>query len=461
MAVSCSKAEVVGVEENEDAPVAVKLSTNLKVNDVALTKAGVDQWNAQKLYIYALPTNTIPATGSTDILIENASADAPANASDDPYGKKLITLYKDAEARTFYYYPVAKTTFDFYAYYVDDAAGDTPTPTVTAGTSIVLPVTLTGSQDIMLAKADKVADVEGKGIAPSSAYSAYSARKDVQPNLVFLHHLTRFVFNLIAGNTGGQNVQIKSVTLSSLSTAKLVIANLRGNTGLTDTGTEATFTLQPIDAEHPITSFKPRLSEDLQFETGDRIGESIMVIPAASHHLVITMQQTDGAETPAALGEEFTYVYDLTPDQVTNATVGETFLAGYQYNVNVVVYGRQDVKINVTLSKWNDGGSIKIDNDTEWGEEPKLGYKAKNEEGAEFYLYFYSEPIAVGTEVRVWDQASNLMVPAAAGTYVFAENKGSEQSPLWGVTLETSGEGEAAKTTVSALVTEQPETTTE
>lgn len=472
LAVSCTKSEVGGETPplEEEAPVAIQLSTNIKVNEVSVTKAGVDSWNAQTLYIYALPTNEIPAEGNEKILVNNAPAEAPSgeNATTDPYALKNIILYNDFDAGTYYYYPADKSTLDFYGYYVDDAfkegesGQEKPEPVITQNDKISLKLYLDGSQDIMLAKADKIADTQnivdapGMMIAPANAYSAYSARKGVKPNLKFQHLLSRFVFNVVAGNDEGKNVNISEVTLTSLSQANLVIASVNGATGIADAAVDGEFKLEGTTG-HSMPCYPGRVvntQDSFTIEPGDRIGESIMVIPAPMHKMVMKMQQKDNTRG-TDLGDPFEYVYELTPSMVTNASAVTEFLPGYQYNVNVVVYGREKVEVQVTLTEWAAGGSITIDNDKEWGDEPKLGYKA-TKGNVDYYLYFYATPIVAGTEVKVWDQAANVMVPAEAGTYMFDGNKGTSDDPLYGVSIEQTGEGDNLKATVSELVATDP-----
>lgn len=448
LALSCAKTgveNVAPIDNEEETPVAVEFMTNLNVNAVASTKAGIDNWAKQKLYIYSFPTNSIPAADSDSILIKNAVAEAPDVTAAESKDIQPINVYKDSQAKTFYYYPADKTTFDFYAYYVDNAyVGTAPAPTITAGTNVSLPIVLDGTQDIMLATTDKEADVAGKGVAPSSAYSAYSARKDVKPNLVFNHQLSRFVFRIIAGNAEGKFVRIDSVTLTSNSKADLLIVNKAGASGISNADSLIAFTLQPVADGTAINEFKPTLkTSPFTFENTDKIGESIMVIPNTEHKLRIKMQQLDSTDLSKTLGDPFYYDYDLKPSMVLPAMTGTTFLAGYQYYVNVVVYGREKVLVNVTLTPWGEGGAITIDNDTEWGDEPKYGIKT--DKGV--YLYFYGE-IAVDTVVKVWDKDTNTMIPATAGDYTFSQAQGD----ITGVTLTTT-EG---VTKVSAVITNTP-----
>lgn len=476
LAVSCQKAAVGGAQEPEEAPVPIQLTTNLKVNSVSVTKAGVDKWDhlKHKLYIYALPTNEIPNENDPKILVNNAEASAPdgEQTDDKKYKAQSIDLYRDEGAHTYYYYPADKTTLDFYGYYVGDAfknpdqtgiIPEKPYPNITAS-NISLHLYLDGSQDIMLAKADKEADTAEKGIAPTNAYGAYSARKNVVPNLKFEHQLSRFVFRMIAGNPKGAKVQINSISLTSKAEADLLIATTGDTpTGLSNITSDnpKPFFLKPVNEEESsqIETFRPTYTPlgdnqvDLTIGDQNRIGESIMVIPADEHIMKISMTQLGDNDEEL---EHFEYEYHLTPGMVEDSTSDETepFRAGYKYNVDVVIYGLQEVLVNVTLSKWDEGGTIKIDNDKEWGKEPNLGLKAKMGD-SDYYLYFYDE-LKVGTEVKVWDQTTNKMEPAEAGTYKFD----AKQGDYWYVTLIQTVEGDSLKTTVSELSATDPAATT-
>ena len=48
------------------------------------------------------------------------------------------------------------------------------------------------------------------------AYSAYAARRGVQPNLVFEHQLARFTFEIIPGSASADNIQVEALSLQSL-----------------------------------------------------------------------------------------------------------------------------------------------------------------------------------------------------------------------------------------------------
>lgn len=128
-----------------------------------------------------------------------------------------------------YQYFPSNGRFDFWAYRADDAAdvtgeGDDAVPTVNftdaegnilatdpaaeaaaEATQVRIPFTITGSQDLMIAEtktAEAAAELEEAGVsaedAPSYIYSAYAARRGVNPKMTFKHQLTRLQFQVKA-----------------------------------------------------------------------------------------------------------------------------------------------------------------------------------------------------------------------------------------------------------------------
>ena len=101
------------------------------------------------------------------------------------------------------YYPISGN-FDFFGYHGDDAVTTAPALN-TAGDAYEAAFTINGSQDLMSTKA--VLDEAQTGIMNALGgdnknryYSAFAARRNVQPYLVFDHLLTRLQFNIKAGN---------------------------------------------------------------------------------------------------------------------------------------------------------------------------------------------------------------------------------------------------------------------
>lgn len=328
LAVACSKNAPVG--EQTSLPVvpddgihrAELISFNTNVYSVATAKAALDSWDSQPIFIYGVNKT------NGDLHINNDAATAPAD------GDNYITL-----SNTYYYDP-NNTCYDFYGYYVDDAILG---PVSVSEGNITYPVTITGSQDIMLAKADQATDIAGKVNNPAYAYSAYSARRGVVPNLEFKHQLSKFTFQIKAGSASGATVAVTNLTLTSKTTGDLTVVGAQGLVGNGDT-TPLTLAL-PADCTPDWdvvsgTAGAPKVLGDL------------MVIPGeASYDLEVSL----GDIVPAI------------PISITPGDVGATsFDAGYAYTITVIIYGIEEIKITASMAPWVDGGDMTFDPDEEW-----------------------------------------------------------------------------------------------
>lgn len=265
-------------------PVSVTTRSTGAVGDLAESSANV--WNGQELNVFMLATNYIdPATETYTIestdkygtvtesngvennpLFWNTKVYAPVEGTAGPatYGENYQKKY----------YPTVGT-FDFFAYHDDDAAENykkgqlTNTPAenyeidptvedivltkpvkqtktednkeinITTG-DITVGVLIDGSQDLMVAKAalteeqaqnnELVDDVKG-----NMYYSAYAARRGVQPNFKFEHLLSRFVFNVTPGKesaAGETGIRID----------KIYVKNVKNEAQMTVASTEDIYT---------------------------------------------------------------------------------------------------------------------------------------------------------------------------------------------------------------------------
>lgn len=318
-AVACQK-NIQTVDPDENLPegtlVPVKFASNLvTVSTKAL--GGIDAWSANvKLNIYGV-VHEAGALKTDDILIDNVQADAPG-------ADGAISVMNGSEP---FYYDLQKT-YDFFGYYADDAATSAP---VVSADAITVPVTIDGTQDIMLAKADRTADAGS--FAPEKCYSAWSARKGVVPNLSFQHQLARFKFYITCGTTDPTfdgKMKFKSLSITSPVSGTLTVV---GDTpGLAADPSVA-------EAELPLV-----LATPLDIVTSlnkEQIGESLMVFPGQTEYeLKYTLSQ-EGKST------------DVEASATLSLENNVAFEAGKQYSVNITVYSLESIKINVGLTAWD------------------------------------------------------------------------------------------------------------
>lgn len=356
-------------------------------------------WAGQTLYVLMLQKGSMdlayykaPAVGGVatpDVeIFNNKKFTAPDAANNTKSG-----LATTADG-TIAYYPVSGN-YDFWGYRVDDAAGATPVvkivddngDEVTAdhmdqATKRVVDIEIDGSQDIMAGKAEPSADEVAKlGNYADNFYSAYAARKGVQPNITFNHLLTRFTFEVRAGSkataglpAGGNTdaVKVTGVSVDSKTTGTLTVAYTGATKEaaelLTFTGDASALTLKQRDAaladnNAPLVALEPvsLTWTDDAATIGDviKVGEALLVAPGETEYpLTISLsqdvlEQLTGAKVTIPLEQKATIKMDGT----------KKFEPGKSYKVTITVYGLQEIEVTATLVPWADGGSIDIDDD--------------------------------------------------------------------------------------------------
>ena len=359
-----------------------------------------NKWAGQTLWVYMLQKGSMdlalykaPAAGgvaSPDVeVFNNKEFKAPTTADNTKSG-----LATTADG-TIAYYPVSGN-YDFWGYRVDDAAvGGTPTvkivddngDEVTAdhmdqATKRVVDIKIDGSQDIMAGKAAPSADEVAKlGNYADNFYSAYAARKGVQPNITFNHLLTRFTFEVRAGSkataglpAGGNTdaVKVTGVSVGSKTTGTLTVAytgaTKKAAELLTFTGDASPLILKQrdeavADNNAPLVALKPVTLTwtDDAATIGDvlKVGEALLVAPGETEYpLTIALSQ----DVLQKVGEN-----KVTMPLEQKATIKmdgtKTFEPGKSYKVTITVYGLEDIRVTATLVPWADGGSIDIDDD--------------------------------------------------------------------------------------------------
>lgn len=354
-------------------------------------------WAGQTLWVYMLQKGSMdlayykaPAVGGVatpDVeVFNNKKFTAPDAANNTKSG-----LATTADG-TIAYYPVSGN-YDFWGYRVDDAAGATPVVKTVddtgaaveanVATKRVVDIEIDGSQDIMAGKAAPSADEVTKlGNYADNFYSAYAARKGVQPNITFNHLLTRFTFEVRAGSkataglpAGGNTdaVKVTGVSVGSKTTGTLTVA-YTGETKaaaelLTFTGDASPLKLMQRDETvadnnaalidlKPVTLTWPATGEAT---VGDaiKVGEALLVAPGETEYpLTINLSQ----DVLEKVGE-----VKVTKPLEQKATIKmdgtKTFEPGKSYKVTITVYGLEEIEVTATLVPWADGGSIDIDDD--------------------------------------------------------------------------------------------------
>ena len=410
---SCSSDDDLSTGGNgKDGLQQIKIGMGVQANvatrgtgTVGAVGAENNKWAKQTVNVYMLNKGTLDvAKFGEDPIYENTVLTTPTdNASGiaselDEHG---VAQYK--------YYPTTKTAFDFWGYRLDDAdkttaedqAGSATAAAINSGRfvpytsedSLLIGFQIDGTQDIMAGKAVPTEEEMKKCGGEENIYSAFAARRDVQPNIKFEHLLSRLNFQVLAGaksttddNTG---VKVTGITVKSKATGKLVIA-YKGAAAFENVSdqlivdkyenpeTEAALykdlvvkqrTLgapltQNLEALEPVT---PKWNNGMALAT--QVGEALLAIPADKYDITINLQQkvqVKGDKNSPVDPDDFkTKDYTYTAELKNTVNPDKGFEPGYSYNVTITVYGLSEIKITTTLIPWKDGGNIEMNPEDE------------------------------------------------------------------------------------------------
>lgn len=331
---------------DDGTPVKVMLGTNV-LNATAKGSGPLEQFDNTVLSVFAIDHASTNWTSGDPFLLKNYSVTANGGSSASSF--ETDKYYKD------------NVNYDFYGYYVDNIDHQETNLKIDAQ-AVTLPVTITGYEDILLATTDKGKDSqaaknkaqdEGKTFNENRVYSAYSARRDVVPNLVFEHMLTRLDFVFKTGEEVNPDTRVEIVGIA----VKSVI-----NGTLTVAGAQK---LEPADEVE--TALNLRYPTETNFlempNTKDGVAifgtnsNSIMVYPkAGSYELTVKVRQSKkiGADWTPGSVETRTFPIALTSG---------SFKAGNKYEVTVITYGLEPVVVGVELTDWALGDNTIIDSD--------------------------------------------------------------------------------------------------
>ena len=202
--------------------------------------------------------------------------------------------------------------------------------------TIAFNITVNGTQDVMTAYADREADSRRSvAISPDEVYSSHSARENVYPTLHFSHALSRLSIKAKAMSSG---LTVKAVRVSARNKARLLA--VRPNPASTPS-----LAINPDDepgsliVESPVPLGDSELPTDRFQDLGD-----CMIVPGDTQCVVFFTLKQEGKET----------------DGTTNVTVDMskynlTFESGMWYDINLSIFGPEEVTMTVTMTPWGSG----------------------------------------------------------------------------------------------------------
>lgn len=403
-------------------------------------------WAKQTVNVYMLNKGTLDvAKFGEDPIYENTVLTTPADNASGIATELVggIAQYK--------YYPTTKTAFDFWGYRLDDAdntaAGDQDGSATAAAIksnkfvpytsedSLLIGFKIDGTQDIMAGKAVPTEDEITACGGEDNIYSAFAARRNVQPNIKFEHLLSRLNFQVLDGKDTpttdeDKAVKVTGITVKSKATGKLVIA-YKGEAAFENVSdqlivdkyekpeTEAALYTDLVvkqRAEHALLTdnlvdlqpVTPKWNNGMAMAT--QVGEALLAIPADKYEITINLQQKVQVKGNKATPQEddfqtkdYTYVADLK--NTVNPDKG--FEPGYSYNVTITVYGLSEIQITTTLTPWKDGGNIEMN-----PEDETFGATTTNK--AYEWVALAAEPAGATVETTTYESLEALQTAVAA-----------------------------------------------
>lgn len=434
--------EEPGFLADEFAKIEVGVSTGIINTRGTGSVGGVttdeNHWSGQAINIYMLEKDAMKLAlfglnGDKEVIFDNKKFIAPSEKDDDGNFTNSNSGLATAEDLSIAYYP-QNGNFDFWGYRADDAGTgsngiavpefrdasgnkvdissqitvDDKNKALEKATCIVVPFNIDGTQDLMSGRAANGTELAKTGELPDGlkadkVYSASSARKGLQPNVSFSHHLTRFTFHVVAGNPSAAGIDTLNTASHDASTEAIYVDTIKmmsktkgelyvaykttpkdGVCQFTDdTATPLYLKQREVDAEgEPLLNSSLKTLEPVKLTwTYDidpmtsqvlanhpdtiKVGEALLVAPGeVSYPLTLCLSQKAASATNADGNPTTTEIkkFSFTANITLNNTA---FAAGSSYDITIKVYCLEKIGITATLQPWSNGGNINIDTDSE------------------------------------------------------------------------------------------------
>ena len=353
MLAGCQKAELNQTQTPVDDTTPVAMQLGAATPSFTLTKAAVNEWKATPVFVYGLLNNK---TGYEEAIIDNY----PTVVVDD---KTPLEIYVPGTEMP-YFYKEGKT-YDFFGYHLGGAEKVTE-PALDADADVVaFKVKYDGNDDVMYAYADKAIDVMKDPTAQvreADAYSAWAARRNVQPNLVFKHALTKFNFIVKGMNAKSENVTVTGISVKSFDNGTLTVVSKNAD-DLAFVPTNYVDTVDFVLMNDDDTEFSPvDVLNGIEINAGGD-NASIMVAPGMTElPVVVTMLNNQ-------FGKDLDpYTFTAKASDVRKVGLAENaglveFAAGTAYNIYINVYGPEEIVVTAELTKWEEAGYYTYDPD--------------------------------------------------------------------------------------------------
>lgn len=358
---SCSQNEGVDtptINTSNEPAISFQMGSSFEVTTRGTGAVGgsteeTNVWNSQKLNVYMFEQGKMDLAynqTTQTYYFENAEVIAPDSVTSG------VATYGTTQ-----YYP-STGNFDFFAYHADGANIVAPALNATEDAYIV-EVEIDGTQDLMVSKAwlnkaDSTTYESQAKFDYERVYSAYSARREVQPRFTFNHLLSRFVFQAEAmeeGAAGVNGIKITKVEVKAPVKGNMTVA------ALDEAALGVTFGTTAADsADLVLTNRGAAMTMDsLIYGKKVVLGESMLLPAGGTEYVASISYEQVKVDTVTNVETTIKDVFTAPITLKNNAA----FVAGTQYNVNIKVYDFKSIVLTANLTAWKEGEDVNLDSE--------------------------------------------------------------------------------------------------
>lgn len=397
--------EVTGNVESSDS-LPIMLTVNAPQLSFATRGTGaIDEENSiwkteqTRFYVYAFLANNNFYDGPTDYTRHATNPQNDFCLVDDPatgHGRMVRfertgdatdadggLEWADGDGKVYYNYTHQDYKYDFFLYHIDDA---TVSNFNRQQDEISFDVEIDGTQDII----SGVASPSGSDIErlenesnkeflydlkneQNYVYSTLLAHRGVHPNFKVRHELVRFRFFIKKGDEMAGDISIRDIIIHGNDKARFTVAAQDAEkVGLDfaaypkhtrdfhlpekSVSADGSISYTPTDA----TGINPEKYDLKQMNVGEmtQIGDDLLMASQCSYMLTLRCQQKiiqNGEDVIRTFSPVYTLSLQDTPDI--------PLTPGALYNVNISVYGLQEIQIQTEGLEWKKGHDINLDDE--------------------------------------------------------------------------------------------------
>ena len=397
--------EVTGNVESSDS-LPIMLTVNAPQLSFATRGTGaIDEENSEwktrqtRFYVYAFLGNNEFYNGPVDYTQHATNPQNDHCLVDDPvtgHGRLVrfertggvtdadgALEWADGGERVYYNYTHQDYKYDFFLYHLDDAFVSNFSR---QRDEISFDVEIDGTQDIISGIAspsasdierlenetnkDFLYDIRGE---QNYVYSTLLAHRGVHPNFKVQHELVRFRFFIKKGDEMAGDISISDIIIHGSDKARFTVAAQDAEkVGLDfaaypkhtrdfhlpekNVSADGSISYTPTDA----TGITPEKYDLKRMNVGEmvQIGDDLLMAPQCSYMLTLRCQQKiiqNGEEVIRTFSPLYTLSLQDTPDV--------PLTPGSLYNVNISVYGLQEIQIQTEGLEWKKGHDINLDDE--------------------------------------------------------------------------------------------------